>query len=246
MKRRLSLCIALVIVMALSMNMFVAAYSPASVAEGIPAPANAQIIRGEIFGTAPWGGNMANNFDMAWNGDLTTFFDPLGTGEHNYTGMRLTEKYVLTEVRLHPRNDGVNTQQNLNRFGGATIQGSDDGVTWTTLWSNPDVPKAEMSFHIVTADQLTNNTGWMQFRYVNNVRHGEIGEIELWGNPLAQPAPAPPAAPPPPAPGAAPVTPPPPTAAAAPQTNDSLFVFAAALTASALVFWVVKRRRYTV
>ena len=65
-----------------------------------------------------------------------------------------------------------------DRLDGAVIQGSNDGVRWTTLYtfSGSGVPD---TFQIVTAFQ--NNTGYSMFRYYNERNHGDVAELEFYG-----------------------------------------------------------------
>jgi hypothetical protein len=66
------------------------------------------------------------------------------------------------------------------RFKGAMIQGSNDGENWTTLWTSDTVGTAPDWY---TVTEFENNTGYSQFRYFNTTEHGDVAEVEFYGNP---------------------------------------------------------------
>ena len=151
---------------------------PLSVLMGIAPPADSLPLVGEPFGTTGWGGNENADFRAAFDGDITTFFDPEGVAEEGqyFTAMGLSRPCILTEVRIHPRTNF------LDRFLGATIQGSNDGEEWATLWVS-EAEAGAVQFQIITADMLENNIGWAYYRYVNAQKHGDVAEVEFWGKP---------------------------------------------------------------
>jgi len=102
-----------------------------------------------------------------------TFFDPLGIGD-GYAGIDAGAKYILTQIVIHPR-DGF-----LDRYYGAEIQGSNDMENWTTLFFAEDAA-AEWDWQVITEDMIQNNTGYRYFRYYNEIMHGDVGEVELYG-----------------------------------------------------------------
>jgi hypothetical protein len=58
------------------------------------------------------------------------------------------------------------------------IQGSNDGENWTTLWTS-DTTGTNPDYFTVT--EFENNTGYSQFRYFNETNHGDVAEVEFYG-----------------------------------------------------------------
>jgi len=177
MKKSILSIIAVIVIAALSTVAVFADY-PASPEWDFALPSDASLLMGEIIGTAPWGDGDAIGANV-FDGDTATFFDPAGVGEDNYVGMKFDQAYILTEVRVMSR-DGF-----LDRFNGATIQGSNDGETWTDLFISPEAAPIP-DYNIITT--FESNTGYTHFRYVNNTIHGDIAELEFYGNPVAEAA----------------------------------------------------------
>ena len=239
MKKTFGAIIAVLMVMAM-LAMSVSAYTDAYPASG--GGAAGELLKGELYGTDPWD-NGANTYDLAWDGDVMTFFDPAGVGEVNHVGVKLSEEYILTEIRIHPR-DGF-----LDRFNGATIQGSNDGETWTDVFMSA-VPAEVAEYQIIKADAFIagSNVGYIYYRYANNTIHGDVAEVELYGEvknkpvevveevaPVAEEAPAAPVE-------AAPVAVAP-VVVTAPQTNDNFVLAVSLMLAAFVAAFVVMRKR---
>ena len=178
MKKTISTIIAVLLIATLSAVAVFADY-PASPEWDFELPTDGALLMGEVIGTEPWGGGdavAANVFD----GDTATFFDPAGVGEANYAGLKLDQAYILTEIRVMSR-DGF-----LDRFNGATIQGSNDGETWTDIFISLE-PAPIPDYNIIKADMFEAgaNTGYSYYRYANNLNHGDVAEVEFYGNPVA-------------------------------------------------------------
>ena len=120
-----------------------------------------------------WGDNAAAGAAAAFDGDIATFFDPLGVGD-GFCGIDAGESYILDKVVIMSRDDWN------ARFNGAMIQGSNDGENWTTLWTS-DGEGTNPDWYTVT--EFENNTGYSQFRYYNTTEHGDVAEVEFYGNP---------------------------------------------------------------
>jgi len=150
-----------------------AAY-PASAAE---IPAGSVLINGERIGLEEgWGGNAAAGRDAAFDGDVNTFFDPLGTGD-GWCGIDAGEEMILTKVIIHPRDAWA------ARFNGATIEGANEEDFSDAVMLYMSVEEAgEVTFIDVT-DELeeADNTGYRYFRYINYTNHGDVAEVELYG-----------------------------------------------------------------
>ena len=133
---------------------------------------------GELIGTTGWGGDENTDFRAAFDNDSKTYFDPEEAASFDcYAGVVLPEAFALVELRLRPRKGF------LGRFNGATIQGSNDGEEWTTLWRSDKAAISE-EYLIITTDMFENNTGYTYYRYVNDTEHGDIAELRFWGVPV--------------------------------------------------------------
>jgi len=157
-------------------------YPASSLSEGIAAPTKGTLMTGDLIGSAEgWGGNVDAGYDAAFDGDTMTFFDPTAASDPTtYCGLKTDKPYILTEIRICPR-DGF-----LDRFNGASIWGSNDDVfdptTATQIWVS-DAAADEAVFQCITSDKFIDgaNTGFTHFIYFNQVNHGDVAEIELYG-----------------------------------------------------------------
>ncbi|MBQ8371226.1 MAG: discoidin domain-containing protein [Clostridia bacterium] len=157
-----------------------AAY-PYSLEQGIDPPEEGQLMEGEFFGTQSFSHSDADSFERAWDGDPHTFYDPTNAATTDcYTGMMMEEPYVLTEIRLLPREGW------LDRYQGAEIQGSVDGEEWVTIYRSKKAASDWRFFKILPrAFETDPEEAFTMFRYVNLHTHGDIGEIELYGYPVS-------------------------------------------------------------
>ena len=144
---------------------------------GVSVPDGSVIINGTVIGNETgWGGNPDTGAAAAFDGDINTFFDPLGTGD-GFCGMDAGKPYVLTKVAIHPRD------AQLARFYGATIQGSNDGEEWTDIWMSLD-EATEWTWHEVEADDFDESgVAYRYYRYYNMLSHGDVAEVEFYGYP---------------------------------------------------------------
>ena len=154
--------------------------APASAApaspEGYPASGESgNFMMGTVIGNETgWDGTAASGAASAFDGNPATFFDPLGVGD-GYCGMQFDEPYILEKVAILSR------ATFLDRFAGASIEGSNDGEEWETLWESDDVAPSETEYNIVT--DFENNYGYTMFRYINWINHGDVAEVEFYGKP---------------------------------------------------------------
>ena len=144
---------------------------------GVSVPDGSVAINGTVIGNETgWGGNAATGAAAAFDGDINTFFDPLGTGD-GFCGMDAGKPYILTKVAIHPRD------AQLARFYGATIQGSNDGEEWTDIWMSLD-EATEWTWHEVEADDFDESgVAYRYYRYYNMLSHGDVAEVEFYGYP---------------------------------------------------------------
>ena len=146
-------------------------------ASGTAVPEGSVLINGERIGLEEgWGGNAAAGRDAAFDGDVNTFFDPLGTGD-GWCGIDAGEEMILTKIVIHPRDAWA------DRFNGGTIEGaneedfSDAVALFLSVEAAGEVTFLDVSDEIEEAD----NTGYRYFRYINYTTHGDVAEVELYG-----------------------------------------------------------------
>ena len=144
---------------------------------GVSVPDGSVVINGTVIGNETgWDGNAATGAAAAFDGDINTFFDPLGTGD-GFCGMDAGKPYILTKVAIHPRD------AQLARFYGGTIQGSNDGEEWTDIWMSLD-EATEWTWQEVEADDFDESgVAYRYYRYYNMLSHGDVAEVEFYGYP---------------------------------------------------------------
>ena len=144
----------------------------------------AVVTDGSVEGTVIGGGGAYSDtasYAAAFDGDAATFYDPATAGPTCFTGIKTSEPYALTEVKIMPRAD------QYARTEGATIQGSNDGAIWTTLaeYTVDDCLAAE-SEQTWISKTITDTNGYTMFRYVSNgTQHGDVAEVAFYGAPAA-------------------------------------------------------------
>ncbi len=145
---------------------------------GASAPAGSALLTGELIGElVGWGGQTDKGRDAAFDGNLYTYYDPSARSDTNaYCGMDMGMPVILTKVMIHPRENW------LDRYRGASIQGSNDLVDWETLWVSYS---AANSWEWQEITEFENNTGYQYYRYWNGAEHGDVAEVEFYGAPLA-------------------------------------------------------------
>ncbi len=143
---------------------------------GAKIPEGSYLINGERIGNMTgWGDNPDTGCEKAFDGDVNTFFDPLGTGD-GFAGIDAGEEMMLTKIVIHPRS------ANLPRYNGAQIDGSNDPdfAEYTTIFvSNEEA--AAFDYIEIEADELLDSGTYRYFRYFNTVNHGDVAEVELYG-----------------------------------------------------------------
>ncbi len=178
MKKYIRLFVTLVLILSTCLHIY--AEYPASTKHGCFKPEDGELIEGTLFGTPSYSGGSHDAYDKAWDGDPYTFFDPqTGATDSCYTGVETDEPWVVTEVRILPREGW------LDRFEGAVIQGSNDGEEWYTVWESKLQAK-DWKYGCYTGVRIDcPPEGYTMFRYVNLYTHGDVAEIELYGHPVS-------------------------------------------------------------
>jgi len=182
---------------------------PASVSQDWEWPecADGELLKGTVISSFDpeqpnnpwcWKNSPENNASRAFDGDMTTLYDPFEASQRSWAGVILDQAYQLTEVRMAVRG------KYLERMNGAAIQGSNDGEMWVNVMFFGQNAIAE-DYHIITSEPITEDgkyaeyaeygcedfsrcwisTGsYKMYRFINlNGQHGEVLELELYGNP---------------------------------------------------------------
>ncbi len=140
----------------------------------------AAVTDGSIPGTVIIGGSAYSDSatgDKAFDGDGESYYDPAEKSQECWTGIIADKAYVLNEVRILPRiGQFVRTE-------GATIQGSNDGATWTTLVTyTADDCLADGSDQTWVSKTIENAGAYWMFRYITDgTQHGDVGEVAFYG-----------------------------------------------------------------
>ncbi len=131
-------------------------------------------LSGEIFGTDFWGSDDPDfgdrSYQMAFDGDISTFFDASDTTIDAYIGINVGVPTRLTEVRIVPRNSGNYDPEItiIDGSGGFQNEGHDalfDRDIWTkwcsTNWGSYVIWKTDRPMNVVGYQMLTAfDTGW--------------------------------------------------------------------------------------
>lgn len=124
---------------------------------------------GTKFGSEPAG--IEHLFGEAWDGDLTTYFE--GSQDGAFTGIDLGagNSAVMTKVSFFPR-PSWNTRMNQGKF-----QGSNDGITYTNIYTIPDTPIAGQYTDVI----LSNTTEYRYYRYLSpDYGYGNVSELKFY------------------------------------------------------------------
>ncbi len=142
-------------------------------------------------GKGTWSNTTSTVATMVFDCDTTTFYDcdegteyetiedvlvgyswGDGTFETAYVGAYIEEGIVLKYIRFCPRSDQT------GRMVDGYFEVSEDGESWTTVYTVSETPTAS---EFVTIDLSDNETTYYYVRYVGpSGGYGNIAEIELW------------------------------------------------------------------
>jgi hypothetical protein len=142
--------------------------TPTPAATATPAPSVR--LTGTPFGTSP-AYAPGFEFDKAWDGSLSTFFD-FANPNGGYTGLDLGTARVLTEIRFAPRS-GWDWRMDNGRFQGSNTSSSSGFVDLFTIGD------ASEGWNVVP---ITNPNAYRYVRYLGpNWSYANVAEIELYG-----------------------------------------------------------------
>lgn len=98
---------------------------------------------------------------------------------YGYCGGHFETAFVLKQIRLYPRDTFASSKTDgSDRYIGCTIQASNDGKEWVTLYTLETAP-TEGQFTIV---DLENTTAYTYYRYYSRAEsYCNVNELEFWG-----------------------------------------------------------------
>lgn len=139
-----------------------------------------KIILYTLSGTPSWGNSTnapSDNADYlkAADGDLTTYFDGVSNG---YVMYDYGTAFKINSVKLAARSGNGMAE----RTKGAKIQGSNDAVSWTDLYTLESAVPAD-EYTTITADKFTNSYAYRYFRYTNENDMTNIAEFIIDAQP---------------------------------------------------------------
>lgn len=135
-----------------------------------------------LSGTDSWNNTASTGYDKAFDGNTSTYFDGVGGG---WIQADLGSLYDISAIGFCPRN-GYEYRMTDGMF-----QFSEDGVSWSTVYTVPNKPSYGMNY-------ITNFAGGSTARYVrykvpdgaptneynkDNVYCCNIAELEIYGTP---------------------------------------------------------------
>ncbi|WP_264531539.1 Ig-like domain-containing protein [Flavobacterium sp. N502540] len=123
---------------------------------------------GTPFGTSPY--SAGSEYDKAFDGNITTFFDANSTNS-GYTGLDLGTAKVVTNIRYYPR-AGRAGRMTGGKFQGSNTSTSAGFVDLYTIPTQPDYTWQEVS--------IPNSTAYRYYRYLSPVSGNcNVAEIEF-------------------------------------------------------------------
>lgn len=129
-----------------------------------------------LTGTASWG-NASNrpddnaDYTKIDDGDLSTFFDGTTGGWVQY---EYPSAFKASEIKLAARAGYT------DRTVGAKIQGSNDGINWSDLYTIATAI-LDSEYTTISASELTNNKAYRYYRYTNSTNMANVSEFVIIG-----------------------------------------------------------------
>ncbi|MCH5209994.1 MAG: discoidin domain-containing protein [Oscillospiraceae bacterium] len=132
----------------------------------------------KLSGTPSWGNasnapSDADDYRKAADGDLSTAFDGTQNGWVMYD---YGSRYKISEIKLAARSGS----DYYTRTKGAKIQGSNDAITWTDLYTLKDSIPAD-EYTTISASQLGSVISYRYYRYINTTTMTNIAEFLISG-----------------------------------------------------------------
>lgn len=132
----------------------------------------------KLSGTASWGNDSnrpadSADYRKAADGDLSTYFDGTTGGWVKYD---YGTAFKPSVIKLAARSGSGMAERTV----GAKVQGSNDGISWTDLYTLLSAIPAD-AYTEITADKLADNKAYRYFRYINEENMANIAEFLIEG-----------------------------------------------------------------
>ena len=130
-------------------------------------------LTGTGFGTAGSYNNDGNTFAKALDGSTGTYFDAPAPGNGDYVGIDLGSGHAsaVTRIGFCPRSTYP------SRLVGGVFQGSNDGTTWTALYT---VSSAPATGALTETTAISSGIAYRYLRYLApSGSYGNVAEIEF-------------------------------------------------------------------
>ncbi|MGM9936073.1 MAG: LamG-like jellyroll fold domain-containing protein, partial [Candidatus Ornithomonoglobus sp.] len=108
------------------------------------------------------------------DGDLSTYFDGNQNGWVQYD---YGTPFKISEIKLAARSGSGMPERTV----GGTVQGSNDGITWTDLYKITSAIPSD-TYTAISASQLANNKAYRFYRYTNPSNMTNIAEFLIEGS----------------------------------------------------------------
>ena len=138
-----------------------------------------------LSGTASWGNattapSDANDYRKAADGDLNTYFDGVQNG---YVMYDFGKTVKVNNVKLAARSGNGMPERTV----GGKIQASNDGITWTDLYTiTSAIPSSQ--YTTIESKDLNNQNAYRYFRYTNDTNMTNIAEFLIDATPSSETA----------------------------------------------------------
>lgn len=127
-----------------------------------------------LSGTASWSNAStaprdADDYRKATDGDLNTYFDGVQNG---YVMYDFGKTVKVNNIKLAARSGNGMPERTV----GGKVQASNDGITWTDLYTiSSAIPSSQ--YTTIESKDLTNQNSYRYFRYTNDTNMTNIAEI---------------------------------------------------------------------
>lgn len=151
----------------------------------VKATKDIKVIMYTLSGTASWrdattAPSDANDYRKAADGDLNTYFDGVQNG---YVMYDFGKTVKVNNVKLAARSGNGMTERTV----GGKVQASNDGITWTDLYTiSTAIPSGQ--YTTISSTDLADQNAYRYFRYTNDTNMTNIAEFLIDATPSEETA----------------------------------------------------------